>query len=272
MPSEQAPEHLFQLTKEQKEFYHREGYLVIDNFYSKTESENLTKLVEELAAWPEVSGKYMKYHEINVKTGERQLCRIENFITYSEEANSYARSKAIFKLLKDLAGEPYLLFKEKVNFKLQGGGAFPPHQDAPAYTQFGQTSHLTLMIAIDPATLENGCLEVVPKSHTLGVLPQEADTTIVRSWCVDKQWVPLECKAGSIVIFGSYLAHRSGPNESSKSRRLIYLTYNSQNEGDKHDTYYDDKRKLFPPKAEREPGKDYSKGALIYNVGTPIID
>ena len=163
MPSEQAPDHLFQLTKEQREFYHTEGYLVIDNFYSKTQSENLAKLVEELAAWPEVSGKYMKY-------------------------------------------------------------------------------------------------------------PQEADTTIVRSWCVDKQWVPLECKAGSIVIFGSYLAHRSGPNESSKSRRLIYLTYNSQNEGDKHDMYYEDKRKLFPPKAEREPGKDYSKGALIYNVGTPIID
>ena len=64
MPSEQAPDHLFQLTKEQREFYHTEGYLVIDNFYSKTQSENLAKLVEELAAWPEVSGKYMKYHEI----------------------------------------------------------------------------------------------------------------------------------------------------------------------------------------------------------------
>jgi len=145
MPSGQVSQNLFQLSKDQREFYHREGYLIIDNFYSKSESENLIKLCDELAAWPESSGKYMKYHEINVKTGERQLCRIENFLNYSEDANSYARSKAIFKLLQDLTGEPYLLFKEKINFKLQGGGAFPPHQDAPAYTQFGQTSHLTVI-------------------------------------------------------------------------------------------------------------------------------
>ena len=51
---------------------------------------------------------------------------------------------------------------------------------------------------------------------------------------------------------------KPGPNTSNKSRRLIYLTYNAEKEGDKHDVYYNDKRKLFPPKAEREAGKDYS--------------
>ena len=211
MPSEKAGETNFQLTKEQKEFYHREGYLIIEDFYSQKDKEHLIKLVDETASWPEAPGKYMKYHENNVLTGERQLCRVENFTEFSEELNSFARSKTIYKLFEDLTGEPYLLFKEKINFKLQGGGAFPPHQDAPAYTQFGQTSHITIMIAIDSANLENGCLEVVPKSHTLGVLPQvEKDATIDRSWCDKNEWIPVECKAGSILIFGSYLAHKSG--------------------------------------------------------------
>ena len=263
---------MVQISAEQKEFFHREGYLIIHDFYNQAEKEKLVKLCDETAWWPEAPGRYMKYHEKNVKTGERQLCRIENFTEYSKELNEYARNKVVLKLLEDLTGEPYLLFKEKINFKLQGGGAFPPHQDAPAYTQFGQINHVTIMIAIDPATLENGCLEVVPRSHTLGILPQEKDATIQQTWCDQQKWIPLECKTGSILIFGSYLAHKSGPNKSSASRRLIYLTYSAEKEGDKHNTYYDDKRKLFPPKAEREEGKDYSKGAIIYNLATPIVD
>lgn len=272
MPSEQIAESLFQLTKEQKEFYKREGYLLLKDFFNKPEQENLVNLCDELAQRPEVSGKYMKYHENNIKTGERQLCRIENFTPFSKELNEYARGKKMLKLLEDLMDTPYLLFKEKINYKLPGGGAFPPHQDAPAYTQFGQTSHLTIMFSIDPSTIANGCLAVVPKSHTLGVLAQEKDCTISREWCAKQEWIPLECSAGSILIFGSYLAHKSDPNETTGPRRIIYLTYNSLSDGDKRDQYYDDKRKLFPPKAEREPGKDYSEGANIYNLGTPIVD
>jgi 2-aminoethylphosphonate dioxygenase len=272
MPSETIEENLFQLSKEQKEFYLREGYLLIEDFFSKRESAHLASLCDELAAWPETSGKYMKYHENNVITGERQLCRIENFTPYSQDLNNYARSEKLLKLLEDLTDKPYVLFKEKINYKLPGGGAFPPHQDAPAYTQFGQTSHLTIMFSIDASSIANGCLECVPKSHKHGVFPQEKDCTISREWCSKHAWVPLECDAGSILIFGSYLAHKSEPNKTEGSRRIFYLTYNARSDGDKRDQYYEDKRKLFPPKAEREPGKDYSVGADIYNLGTPIID
>ena len=272
MPSEKIAEKLFHLTKDQKEFYFREGYLLVKDFFSQAEKDQLQQLCDEMAAWPETPGKYMKYHENNVKTGERQLCRIENFTPFSKEMYEYARGPKITALLEDLTEQPYVLFKEKINFKLPGGGAFPPHQDAPAYTQFGQTSHLTVMFAIDPATKQNGCLDVVPRTHTLGVLPQEKDATIARTWCSLHEWLPVECDAGSIIIFGSYIAHKSEPNNTDGSRRTAYLTYNTLKEGDKRDLYYDDKRKLFPPKAEREPGKDYSQGALIYNLGTPIVD
>jgi hypothetical protein len=61
------------------------------------------------------------------------------------------------------------------------------------------------------------------------------------------------------LIFGAYLAHRSGDNVTEKARKAVYLTYNAASEGDFRDHYYDEKRRLFPPSYEREKGKDYSK-------------
>lgn len=62
-----------------------------------------------------------------------------------------------------------------------------------------------------------------------------------------------------MLIFGAYLAHRSGDNNTDQSRIAVYLTYNAAREGDMRDHYYNEKRKLFPPSYEREEGKDYSK-------------
>ena len=91
-----------QLTQDQIDFFHREGYLLINGFFNKLETQKIAKLSDEAAAWPEVTGKYMKYHENNVKTGERQLCRIENFTPYSEELNNLCRNERVYSLLEDL--------------------------------------------------------------------------------------------------------------------------------------------------------------------------
>lgn len=83
---------------------------------------------------------------------------------------------------------------------------FPPHQDAPAFVQFGQSTHMTVMFTIDPTTAENGCLEVVPGSHKndydQGILPQEKhDGSISREWCNKEQWIPVYCKPVCIISF-----------------------------------------------------------------------
>jgi hypothetical protein len=76
-------------------------------------------------------------------------------------------------------------------------------------------------IALDDATVENGCLWVIPGSHKPGVLyPQEwhDDKRFDCSWLsTHYPWsnddaVPVEVKAGSIVFFNGYLLHRSLPN------------------------------------------------------------
>lgn len=83
---------------------------------------------------------------------------------------------------------------------------FPAHQDAPAFVQFGQSSHMTVMFTIDPTTDANGCLEVVPGSHKntfdRGILPQEKhDGSISVDWCKQQQWLPVHCKPVSITWY-----------------------------------------------------------------------
>ncbi|ORZ00842.1 hypothetical protein BCR43DRAFT_521794 [Syncephalastrum racemosum] len=263
------------LSEAQLRAYEDQGFLLIEDFFSPEEHATLKEYCAEFQKWGKEKGKWMQYYEVNTLNGEEQLCRTENFSPYHEGMASYINSDRLLNVLKKLHGEEYILFKEKVNYKLPGGGGFPAHQDSPAFTQFGQVSHMTVMFTIDPTTDENGCLEVVPGSHKnsyeKGILPQEKhDGSISRDWCKENNWIPVHCKEGSILIFGAYLAHRSGDNHTDKSRVAVYLTYNAAREGNMRDTYYNDKRKLFPPSYEREEGKDYSEGAVIYNLATPI--
>ncbi|KAI8095990.1 hypothetical protein BDF21DRAFT_353984 [Thamnidium elegans] len=265
----------YNLTEEQVQSYNKDGFLLIQDFFSTAEHQSLENFCDEFQTWGKEKGKWMQYYEHNTVTGEDQLCRTENFTPFHQGMKDYVNSPRLLQVLERLHGEQYVLFKEKVNYKLPGGGGFPAHQDAPAFVQFGQASHMTVMFTIDATTAANGCLEVVPGSHINDcdrrILPQEKhDGSIAMDWVNKHNWVPVHCQPGSVLIFGAYLAHRSGDNVTENARKAVYLTYNAASEGNFRDHYYDEKRRLFPPSYEREEGKDYSEGAIIYNLATPI--
>jgi phytanoyl-CoA hydroxylase len=83
-------------------------------------------------------------------------------------------------------------------------------------------------IALDDATVENGCLWVLPGSHREGVLWPQREHRDERFDCTHESWnfpwcdadsIPVEMKAGSIVFFNGYLLHWSLPNRSLNSFR-----------------------------------------------------
>src|SRR5437016_14669027 len=88
------------------------------------------------------------------------LARIENFVPYHAGLAALVTGPRLVGLLAALCGEPVVLFKDKINLKLPGGAGFAPHQDAPAYVDFGVEHHLTVMLPVDAFTRENGCLEM----------------------------------------------------------------------------------------------------------------
>jgi len=267
-------ERYYQLTEEQKQQWEEDGFLILSDLLTDEEKLLFAQWAAEILSWPEYQGKWMIYYEYSKdEYRKKMISRIENFSPYHDGLNAIIRGPTIVQTLSQLSStcEPFVLFKEKINYKLPHGGGFPPHQDAPAYNQFGQDVHITVMIAVQDATLENGCLEVVRGGHKLGLLPQnQSDGTLLESYVQSSIWEPLLVKAGDVLIFGSFLPHRSGVNKTDSPRTAFYLTYNRLSQGDLRERYYQDKREKFPPEIERLPNVDYSEGARIYNLATPI--
>jgi ectoine hydroxylase-related dioxygenase (phytanoyl-CoA dioxygenase family) len=258
------------LSPVQLQFWDKHHYLVLRQPLASSNITAIGEWTDQLAEWPETPGKWMKYFETGETGDQRMLCRVENFIQHHHHFQELIEGESTLSLLNALMGEPAVLFKEKINFKLPGGSGFAPHQDAPAFTSFGHTFHITMMITIDDATVHNGCLEFSTGVPVYQNLSTETDGTIARSVVQNLPWTPLETQAGDIVFFDSYIPHRSPPNKSECSRRAAYVTYNRASEGSVRDQYFADKRSVFPPECERSEGVDYAASAGPYNLGNPI--
>ena len=108
------------------------------------------------------------------------------------------------------------------------------HQDE-VYIPTRDRSLCGAWIAIDDATLDNGCLWVVPGSHQAGVLyPQrphgredEFDNAPESYGFDDSAARPVEAPAGSVIFFNGYLLHRSFKNASGRYRRALVNHYMS---------------------------------------------
>jgi hypothetical protein len=196
----------------------------------------LGRWVDEVASWPERDGAWLHYRELT--GGGPKLCRTENFVPFQAQFRELLQAGAMLVAASQLLGEPAVLYKEKINYKLPGGAGYDAHQDAPAY-RFVET-HVSCMLAVDDAGIDNGCLEVVSAAHA-EVLPMD-DLGCIRQDVVDAMtWTPVEVRAGETLWFHSRTPHRSGPNTSATPRRAIYPTYNARAEGDLRDAYYQQK-------------------------------
>ncbi|KUJ18468.1 PhyH-domain-containing protein [Mollisia scopiformis] len=261
----------YHISKEQKEFFDKNGYLILRDVFNEVDVEGLQRWSQEVHDLPRTAETpWMPYEEINA-TGNRVLCRTENYANYHSNFNALLRGPRLLSILGQLAEEDMLLFKEKINYKLAGSGGFSPHIDSTAYTHVKNIKHLTILLAVDASNMSNGGLEVVEGSHLMSVPIDRSDNCIEKRWVEEQTWVPVELEPGHLLIFGSYLAHRSGANNSNSNRKAIYATYNCKSEGDLHDEYYADRAKLWPPTHKRVQGEKYEEGSLRYGFGSPML-
>jgi hypothetical protein len=223
----------------------------------------LREWVSEVASWPNGEGEWLQYHE-QTDAGPK-LCRSENFVPFHAGLRRLLTTGEMADTASGLLGEPAVLYKEKVNYKLPGGAGYAAHQDAPAY-RFVQT-HISCMLAVDDATLDNGCLEVASGLHH-ELLPTD-DQGCVRADIADSlDWKPVAVRAGETLWFHSRTPHRSGANHSDQPRRALYPTYNAAAEGDLRDAYYRDKLARF---AVADPAEARVRVSLIGDFqGRPV--
>lgn len=184
----------------------------------------------------------------------RILCRVEDFVPRYPELEHDVIAP-LRRELEALLGEELVLFKEKINFKAPGGGGFPVHQDFPAYRMFPPTRHFTVMLPIDAATLDNGCLQVATNFAEVQARWRARDGDPDEPWVVphegdrmreeieaDLAFAPLELGPRDVVAFDSFLPHGSAANASAHPRRAMFVTFTRRSEGAFRDAYYETKR------------------------------
>ena len=150
----------------------------------------------------------------------------------------FSRSNSIEQLALDLGVSNPLLLQSMYIFKQPHiGGEVNCHQDCTfLYTE--PQDILGLWFAVEDATLENGCLWVLPGGHRRGLKSRWVRTENgmhfemfdMSPWA-EEELIPLEVKKGSLIVLNGLLPHRSLENRSPKSRHAYTLHIIS---GDSH--------------------------------------
>ncbi|MGI9265085.1 MAG: phytanoyl-CoA dioxygenase family protein [Gammaproteobacteria bacterium] len=245
------------LSSDQMGDYREKGFVVVPGLLDRQRMREIQDWADDIAMWPEVPGKYMLYFEGDeAGEGNRFLNRAEDITSYHQGLHALMESPEMIGAATQLFGEPAVLFKDKINFKMPGGCGFESHQDVQAGWDAYADMHITAMLSIDAGTVENGCLEFAARHHMDGLIGSSwqplSDVAIP-----EKGFQKIITEPGDAVFFGSYTPHRSAANRTDKPRRIAYFTYNKFSQGDHRRQYYADKRASYPPDIERLPDVDY---------------
>jgi phytanoyl-CoA hydroxylase len=120
------------------------------------------------------------------------------------------------------------------------GTLLPWHQDGGEQWGLDRDPPITLWLALDDATIQNGCVEVVPGTHRLGLLSARGHTITEEQaarYCSEGA-VHLELKAGECVLLHNFLLHRSGRNDTARPRRAFSVCLMDANTRLKKDPHF----------------------------------
>ncbi|PON78786.1 Phytanoyl-CoA dioxygenase [Parasponia andersonii] len=249
------------LTPAQLHSFHSDGYIVMESFASGEEIENLRKRMEELLNQFDYSTTASIFSTKNqqkltddyfYESAEKISFFFEEK-AFGEDGNlkqpeglsinkvghalheidpvfmNFSNSEKVSDLFRSLGYKRPIIIQSMYIFKQPGiGGEVVPHQDNSFLYTEPQTC-TGLWLALEDATIMNGCLWAIPGSHKNGLVRRfiraEDGVTFDRpSPSYDqKDFVPIEVKAGSLVVIHGDLIHRSLENESSKSRHAYGL-------------------------------------------------
>ena len=126
---------------------------------------------------------------------------------------------------------PVVLYRAILfNKGIPGGSDIPWHQDGGKLWGLSEDPHLQIWTALDDAPVDGGCLEVIPGSHTGGlvtplggVVPPDK----VAAAHAAERAVALPAQAGEVVLVHNKLWHRSGRSQTGRRRLAFSVCYMS---------------------------------------------
>ena len=212
------------IDSKQCDSWNSSGYFLLESVFSKEELVPLIKAIDPLE---EKTNQFLR--SINDK---RKLIARADEITFvlhavvqSEVARSFSKHKVFSELCLDLLGSDCRLYWDQAVYKKPHcTEEFPWHQDN-GYNFVIPQDYLTCWVPLVDVNIENGCPWVMPGVSQMGTA--EHWRTELGWQCIEgmENAVPVEAKAGDVVVFSSLTPHRTGPNRTSGERKSYILQY-----------------------------------------------
>ena len=237
-------------TKEQKNFYKENGYIVFRNVFSSLEAKKLDKSISYFAneGWHNIMNPdrvefliTQSLKKINsFKTQNEKIEFIEKAKETSKLFRSYLLDKRIYKIMNSVVGKKvdglmtHVIFKHKQS--KFSNMSWVPHQDN-SYARMKKNSYITANLFIQKAIKENGCLYIYPGTHKFGLMKfkgydsyhaksgQKPGNRIIKAVSEENK-IDLSVNPGDFLIMNGNLVHGSYPNISKNmSRHLLSFNY-----------------------------------------------
>jgi phytanoyl-CoA hydroxylase len=213
------------MTQDQLDSMSTNGFVVLSNLFSTEEIEELESRL----------GDFHRNHELALSagSGESGISRAGEILFSShiaeqdERVKEFTRCEKMVSLATQLLGEDVDLYWNQTVYKNpETAKEFPWHQD-DAYTPVYPSPYLTCWLAVSDATLDNGCISVLPGSHVGGLRPHESSPIGLVGHSSDHpdQGIQVPISRGSLILFWSTLLHKSGPNLSAGMRKAYIIQY-----------------------------------------------
>jgi len=219
------------LTAGQVDQYHENGYIIFKGLLNKEEVSQLRKIAK--------ADHELDKHSFKRDDGTGARVRLSLWNHPGDRIyGMIARSHKVVDSVEQLLGDEAYHYHSKMIMKdAKVGGAWAWHQDYGYWYENGVLSPdlCSVFIAVDAATRENGCLQVLKGSHKLGrvnhvLTGEQAGADVERVEQIERrlELVYVELEEGDAVFFHANLLHRSARNESDYPRWAMICCYNAK--------------------------------------------
>ena len=219
------------ISDDQVRNYQDQGYILAKGFFDKDEIQLLQRAAKEDRA--------LDQHSFSRGDGEGGAVRLSLWNHPGDTIyGMFARCESVVNSAEKLLDDEVYHYHSKMIMKdAKVGGAWAWHQDYGYWYQNGVLfPNLTsAFIAVDPATKENGCMQVIPYSQKLGriehVLTGDqagADLDRVNEVLKRLPLVYVEMEPGDTLFFHANMLHRSDQNKSDNPRWSMICCYNAK--------------------------------------------
>jgi phytanoyl-CoA hydroxylase len=232
-------------TAEQEASWQERGFFVIPAFVAKALGRQMAEeTIAQIRADPPAAHLGMPAYETTsglviqpeaqpmIGTIEAEDSVSKVFNTHlAGAAHDFAVSERCGDIAAALLGGDVDVFQSMFILKNPGAWGQPWHQDSH-YFNFDTTPQIGLWLAISEATLENGCLSVLPGSHRREVLEHVTDRRpganqgYLEVLNLDETAaIPVLMQPGDLLVFHSHLLHRSVDNKGAARRLAMVYHY-----------------------------------------------